>query len=110
VVSPFTRTDHATAASPGHAAPVAKGFFDHTSVLKLIQWRWGLQPLSQRDASTRPTDPGNLATVLNFTKPDVSVPPLPKLAAFTPIACAAPVSPAAAMAAVDGWRVAPQPA
>ena len=90
VVSPFTRTDYATTASHGHGAPVANGFFDHTSVLKLIEWRWGLKPLSRRDASTRSTDPGNLATVLNFKEHDASVPDLPLLPAFVPTACAAP--------------------
>jgi phospholipase C len=110
VVSPFTRTDYATATSPGHAAPVAKGFFDHTSVLKLIEWRWQLEPLSRRDASTRAADPGNLAAVLNFEAPDVSVPKLPLLAAFTPTSCATSSAQAAVTAAVDGWRVAPQPA
>jgi len=37
--------------------------FDHTSVLKLIEWRWGLSPLTARDASD---DVGNLACALNF--------------------------------------------
>jgi phospholipase C len=37
--------------------------FDHTSVLKLIEWRWGLAPLTARDASD---DVNNLALALNF--------------------------------------------
>ena len=82
VVSPFSRVGGAQAA-------VAHDFFDHTSVLKLIQWRWGLEPLTRRDASHAPTDPGNLATVLNFSRPVTKVPKLPVLAAFTPIACGA---------------------
>ena len=49
--------------------------FDHTSVLKLIEWRWGLQPLTPRDASN---DIDNLAHTLNFLKPQPSVPPLPE--------------------------------
>jgi phospholipase C len=48
--------------------------FDHTSVLKLIEWRWGLQPLTPRDASN---DINNLAHTLNFLKPRFTVPPLP---------------------------------
>ena len=41
------------------ASPFARrGFvpntvFDHTSVLKLIEWRWGLEPLTERDACER---------------------------------------------------------
>ena len=46
IASPFTR-----ATSPLTA--VSHHFYDHTSVLKLIEWRWGLKPLSRRDASTR---------------------------------------------------------
>jgi phospholipase C len=82
VVSPFTRIGSKQAA-------VTHNFYDHTSVLKLIEWRWGLQPLTQRDASHAPTDPGNLATALNFSRPVTKVPNLPVLAAFTPTACAA---------------------
>jgi phospholipase C len=48
--------------------------FDHTSVLKLIEWRWGLTPLTPRDASN---DISNLAYALNLTEPDASVPSLP---------------------------------
>lgn len=49
--------------------------FDHTSVLKLIEWRWGLQPLTPRDASS---DVNNLAYALNFDSPQTAVPNLPK--------------------------------
>jgi phospholipase C len=49
--------------------------FDHTSVLKLIEWRWGLAPLTPRDASA---DVHNLAYALNFREPDDAVPSLPK--------------------------------
>src|SRR2546421_7189206 len=40
--------------------------FDHTSVLKLTEWRWGLAPLTPRDASN---DVQNLAYALNFSEP-----------------------------------------
>jgi phospholipase C len=86
VVSPFTRIG-------GKQAAVTHNFYDHTSVLKLIEWRWGLQPLTRRDASHAPTDPGNLATALNFSRPVTKVPNLPVLAAFTPTACAATTTP-----------------
>jgi phospholipase C len=49
--------------------------FDHTSVLKLIEWRWGLPPLTPRDAST---DVQNLAYALDFGNPQTAVPALPK--------------------------------
>jgi phospholipase C len=49
--------------------------FDHTSVLKLIEWRWGLVPLSPRDAST---DVNNLAYALDFSHPVATVPSLPE--------------------------------
>lgn len=48
--------------------------FDHTSVLKLIEWRWGLAPLTARDASS---DINNLAYALDFNHPQTAVPPLP---------------------------------
>jgi len=38
--------------------------FDHTSVLKMIEWRWGLAPLSVRDAQAN-----NLADALDFSRP-----------------------------------------
>ncbi|HEY2466208.1 MAG TPA: alkaline phosphatase family protein, partial [Terracidiphilus sp.] len=49
--------------------------FDHTSVLKLIEWRWGLPRLTPRDASS---DVNNLAYALNFDSPQTAVPNLPK--------------------------------
>jgi phospholipase C len=48
--------------------------FDHTSVLKLIEWRWNLQPLTARDASP---EIGNLASALSFARPRIEVPVLP---------------------------------
>jgi phospholipase C len=43
---------------------VAHGLYDHTSILKLIEWRWGLAPLTPRDAAA-----SNLAQVLDFAHP-----------------------------------------
>jgi phospholipase C len=34
---------------------------DHTSILKMIEWRWGLAPLTVRDQTAT-----NLATILDF--------------------------------------------
>jgi len=55
VVSPFAQREF-----------VSHRTFDHTSVLKMIEWRWGLDPLTVRDAGA-----GNLAETLQFTAPDV---------------------------------------
>jgi phospholipase C len=46
-------------------------------VLKLIEWRWGLAPLTARDASD---EVANLASALNFSVQDMSVPALPVIA------------------------------
>jgi phospholipase C len=51
--------------------------YDHTSVLKLIEWRWNLEPLTARDASD---EIGNLASALNFQSEDTSLPELPVIA------------------------------
>lgn len=66
VASPWTRTN-STYVSDGTA-------YDHTSILKLIEWRWGLPPLTARDASG---DIGNLANVLDFGNYETRVPYLP---------------------------------
>ncbi len=94
IASPFTRVDKGSATTSGRMkrVPITHNLYDHTSVLKLIEWRWGLEPLTQRDASKAPTDPGNLATALDFTAPDPTVPGLPVLSTFVPAACPAPTS------------------
>ena len=51
VASPFSLGNPAN-------SRVSAWVFDHTSVLKLIEWRWALVPLSPRDASS---DVNNLA-------------------------------------------------
>jgi phospholipase C len=49
---------------------VAHNLYDHTSVLKMIEWRFGLAPLTVRDAAAR-----NLAEVLDFSgKPNLKAP------------------------------------
>ena len=53
---------------------VSSTTFDHTSVLKLIEWRWHLRPLTARDASE---DVGNLLDVLALGRFDPAVPDLP---------------------------------
>ncbi len=57
IASPWTR---GTPATPR----LSSVLYDHTSVLKLIEWRWGLSTLSPRDAGS---DLNNLALALDFT-------------------------------------------
>lgn len=54
VISPWSRRGY-----------VAAGVYDHTSVLKMIEWRWNLRPLTIRDASAK-----NLASALDFSAGD----------------------------------------
>jgi phospholipase C len=68
IASPFTKGD------PLHPR-VVSNVFDHTSVLKLIEWRWGLRPLTARDASN---DVGNLLDALDLDRYDPAVPALPE--------------------------------
>jgi phospholipase C len=77
IASPFSLGDPAQ-------PTIQQSVFDHTSVLKLIEWRWGLQPLTARDASP---DIGNLALALNFANPNVTVPELPSPSAPSPQPC-----------------------
>ena len=66
VASPFSRGE------PDD--PKVKGMtFDHTSILKLIEWRFGLDTLTARDASR---DVQNLARALKFKHPNAVVPEL----------------------------------
>jgi phospholipase C len=58
LVSPFARRGH-----------VAHGVYDHTSILKLAEWRWGLDPLSVRDDAAN-----NLATALDFSRRNLHAP------------------------------------
>jgi phospholipase C len=58
LISPFARR-----------AAVAHDVFDHTSVLRLIEWRWQLAPLTVRDAAAT-----NLAAALDFSAPDRTAP------------------------------------
>src|SRR5690348_15378482 len=48
---------------------VAHGVYDHTSILKMIEWRFGLAPLTPRDAAAN-----NLADVLAFGAPTLDAP------------------------------------
>ncbi len=48
---------------------VSHEVYDHTSVLKMIEWRWELPPLTVRDAGAN-----NLAHTLDFDAPNLAAP------------------------------------
>jgi phospholipase C len=75
IVSPFARRGY-----------VSHEYFDHTSVLRMIEWRFGLQPLTVRDQTAN-----NLADVLDFAHPNVSFNVYPVPAAVSAPCLAAPV-------------------
>jgi phospholipase C len=77
VVSPFSLGNPATPRIDSHR-------YDHTSVLKMIEWRYNLPPLTLRDASDQIA---NLALSLNLTAPSSSVPALPVVTAPVPTPC-----------------------
>jgi phospholipase C len=59
VISPHARRQY-----------VSHDVYDHTSVLKAIEWRWDLPPLTPRDQAAR-----NIAEVLDFsTAPNLAAP------------------------------------
>ncbi len=82
VISPFARR-----------RSVARAPFNHTSVLKLIEWRWSLAPLTVRDAAAN-----NIATALNFDEPDLDAPlfnvPIGPFGGVCATGLPAPVAPA----------------
>ncbi len=58
LISPFARRGRVT-----------HGVYDHTSILKLVEWRWGLEPLSVRDAQAN-----NIASALDFSERNLQAP------------------------------------
>ena len=77
VASPFTR-------GPSHDPRVFHSVCDHTSILKMIEWRFRLRPLTPRDASD---DVANLAEALDLRHPHPDVPTLPKPKSPRPVPC-----------------------
>jgi phospholipase C len=76
VVSPYSR--------PHYVSHVVN---DHTSILKFMETRWGMPPLTQRDAAA-----GDMNDFFDFTHPSFAVPPALPPAVIDPaqaIACAA---------------------
>ena len=62
LISPFARRGH-----------VAHGVYDHTSILKLLEWRFGLEPLTTRDA-TRTTSRAHSTSRTATNAPRISAP------------------------------------
>jgi phospholipase C len=58
IVAPFAQRGH-----------VEHTVFDHTSVLRFIEWRWKLDPLTERDATA-----ANLADALDFSNRSLTAP------------------------------------
>jgi phospholipase C len=78
VISPRSRRSH-----------VAHEVYDHTSILKAIEWRWNLPSLTPRDAAAR-----NIAEVLDFANPPKHTVPQWNVPPIVPLACAAADPPA----------------
>jgi len=77
VASPFTRGE------PDEPR-VKHLVFDHTSILKLIEWRFRVAPLTARDGSS---SVANLVRVLNLRDARTDVPALPHPVAPPPTPC-----------------------
>jgi phospholipase C len=97
LISPRARRGH-----------VSHTVFDHTSVLKAIEWRWGLDPLTPRDAHA-----ANIAAALDFANPPDLTAPTFTVAPIVPVPCqAAQTADEAAewgdvrrLAVAHGWRL-----
>jgi phospholipase C len=63
---------------------VSHTVFDHTSVLRAIEWRWNLRPLTVRDANA-----ANIVAALDFTSPPSLAAPSFNVAPVTPVPCPA---------------------
>jgi phospholipase C len=48
---------------------IAHDLYDHTSILRMMEWRWNLRPLTVRDTTAR-----NIAEVLDFSQPNYQAP------------------------------------
>jgi phospholipase C len=60
--------------------------YDHTSILKLIEWRWNVPPLTKRD-SPNDTDVNNMLDALDLSNPQTTVPKLPHPSMPFPLPC-----------------------
>ncbi|WP_295693841.1 alkaline phosphatase family protein [Lapillicoccus sp.] len=88
---------------------ISHATYDHTSILKAIEWRWSLPPLTPRDTAAR-----NLVEVLDFTRPGSLAAPAYTVPPFVATTCTpAPVTgpeqaewpDLKAKALTDGWTL-----
>jgi phospholipase C len=84
MISPLARRGH-----------VSHRTYDHTSVLKMIEWRWGLKPLTPRDRAAR-----NMAEALDFASGPDPTAPAYDVPEVVPVACAPDESKSADWAAL----------
>ena len=103
---PDPRACAGSASRPSSSAPsparhhIGHELFDHTSILAMIEWRWGLPPLTPRDAHAL-----NLARTLQFHRtPDLTAPQWEVPAAATIDVKAVTGRPERARAGVDARR------
>jgi phospholipase C len=76
--------------------------YDHTSILKMIEWRHGLSPLTVRDAAAN-----NLAGALDFRRPPNLQAPAYSVPSFVGLPCdPVPVSsyPSGAVSGFESWH------
>jgi phospholipase C len=83
VVSPFAPRGH-----------VSHRVLDHTAIPRFVEWRFGLESLSVRDAAS-----ANLAEVLDFSAPNLVAPAVPTVVDPGPHVCGTPDLPAGSMGA-----------
>jgi phospholipase C len=90
LISPYARRHH-----------ISHVVYDHTSVLRMIQWRWGLEPLSERDAMAN-----NLALELPRTSAALDAPVyrVPTVIGAPCIPTAPTLAPAPRSASSDQWH------
>jgi phospholipase C len=95
VVSPWARRGY-----------IGRRVYDHTSVLRMIESRWSLPPLTVRDRTAN-----NLAEVLDFSRRNLLAPRYDVAAGPFGTPCGAPVSglgewsQLAALASSAGWQI-----
>jgi phospholipase C len=85
-----------TIVSPYVARASVNSFnYDHTSILALIEYKYGLTPLTLRDAAAKtdsaqigPNDHGNIGLAFDFANPNFNVPNLPDPATVVSKPCA----------------------
>lgn len=82
-------------AQPGH---VNHAVYDHASMVKMVEWRFGLKPLTKRDRGAR-----NLAESFDFSQAR-SAPRLPIVADPGPHVCQAPIGTNPMLLADPFWR------